>query len=149
MRTETRTEQRVVTDTRTIYIADDGKEFESKTMCEEHERALKVAEYEKLISGLQIDDLNGVLPITNSDEWRDCDAQWYNVKDKNDYNTIYEYYELCSNIDYFYEPKSYPAIMGVLDYDDYADVYYIDNIIEQVKLFFNEFYMDVNIKERK
>lgn len=147
MREEKRTEERIVTSTRTIYIADDGKEFDSKTICEEYEREVKEEAAEKIIEKLRINELNGLLPLTNNDEWRDCDVSWFKLNDDSDFGMIYNYYDLRKATEYFYEPKSYPNIMCVVEYDCYADIYYIDDIIETTKDFYKDFGFDVTISK--
>ena len=148
MKKEIKTSQRIVTDTFTVYIADDGKEFDNKIACENYEKDLKQNELEMKISHFKIDKLDGVLPINNAGEWRDVDASWYNVNREEDFNLIYEYYSLCSNGDYFNKPDSFPAIMCVVDDGNYADVYYLDDIINEVKSFFNIFNMNVTITDK-
>ena len=149
MRIEEKTTKRVITETREVYIANDGKEFETRSLCEDYERDLRTAELEKKIAKLKIDKLDGVLPLTDSDDWRDIDIFWYNVKDGEDYDMIFDYFDSCSCVDCFREPKFYPTVMCVVDHDDFADVYYMDEIIDQTKWFFDLFNMDVNIAERK
>lgn len=77
MKKEIKTSQRIVTDTITVYIADDGKEFDNKIACENYEKDLKENELEMQISPFKIEKLDGVLPITNAGDWRDVDASWY------------------------------------------------------------------------
>ncbi len=149
MRTETKTEQRVITDTYTVYISDNGKVFETKKACEEYEKTLKVAEYKRRIDKLKINNLDDILPITlNGEDWREYNTRWYNVKDKNDYDAIYNYYTLSSYM-YYLEPESYPTVIGIVENYDFVDVYSIDSIIDQVKCFFSKLNMSVNIKEKK
>lgn len=147
MKIEKRTTQRMITDTYMIYVSEDGKEFNNETECKNYEKDLEETKLEKLISTFKIDKLDGVLPVTDNDEWRECDIRWYDVKNENDYKMIYNYYGLHSDNEYFYVPEFYPAIMCVVDDGHFADVYYMNNIIKQVKHFFNRFNIDISIKQ--
>ena len=152
MRKEQRTEERVIRDTRTVYIADDGKEFEgykAEEECKYYERKLALKEFEKAVLPLRIDKYDGLLPITNWDEWRDCDAYWYKIENKSHYDIVEKYYETQGIETYFKEPSSYPAIMCVVECDGYADGYYLDKLIEITKTYFAElgFAVTINGKE--
>ena len=136
---------KTITNTYTVYIALDGKEFDDEKKCIEYEK--KLDKLDNAISSLRIYEYNNYLPITNSDEWRDCDVHWFRVNNEDDYAAIYDYYDSHSTTDYFREPTSYPTLMCVIDYYDYGDVYYMSEIIETVKLFFKDFGMNVDIKD--
>ena len=151
MRKEERTEERIITDTRTVFIADDGTEFDgynAEMKCKEYEKNKEIYKLESEIKKYQIDEYEGLFPFPVYDEWRDCDCLWYNIKNKDEYDLIEKYYDLKDKNDiYFSEPKSYSAIMCAVEYDGYTDGYYLDEIIKEIGKFLKCFHMNIEIKE--
>ena len=144
MKIKERTEQRVVTETYNIYIADDGKEFDTKKQCEMYEKEQLFLKKEKSVNMLKLS--YDLLPLTLYDDWRECDVDWYRIENETQYNTLKEYYELKgSGTEYFSAPESYPATICVTDYEEYAETYYLDTLIEVTKKYFSTFGLNVTI----
>ena len=79
------------------YIAEDGKEFESRYECEKYEEKLHYSEKVKEAEKLRVEKLDQLTPIMYNDYLNgDNVFIWYKVESENDLHTLKEAY---SNFD--------------------------------------------------
>ena len=146
MREEIRKEERVVVNEYKKYIAEDGKEFDTKRECQNYELDLAIEKAEEKTKQFIIDV--DITPLTLYDDFRECDTKWYKVNSIDDLETVKEYYSLKSGDEYGYNVYSFPAIVCIADYDDYYDVYTLENIMKQTEGFFDKFNIKINFEGR-
>lgn len=106
MKIETRKEvKEVVT---SVYIADDGTEFENKHKCETYEYDLKTKQLNEQITKLEIKELNDIAPLDTKARYiqDNHNFKWFKVNDKKDVDLIGGVYG-----DGIVEPKQYPDII--------------------------------------
>lgn len=115
------TKVKVVTTEVKVYIATDGKEFESQWACEQYEKSLgrgeAIAEAEKL----RIHRLDNLVPLLPDGANPDNVFRWYNLTSEDDFRVL----EIACG-DYIREPELYPDLYCVetCGYDPYdGDAY--------------------------
>lgn len=137
MKKETRKEERIVVSNHEVYIANDGKEFDNRDECMKYEQELKLSEIEPAFEAMKIAELNGLAPITEDTEFPERDFWWFNLTSEDDYQLIERYYDAC-NIDteYMTEPDIYPAMVCIMESDDYVEMRYLGSIIMETEWFF-------------
>ena len=143
MRKETRTEERVVKSNYTVYIADDGKEFDNERKCLNYEHDIAEEKAREAIQHLVLENIT-VSPLTIYDDFRDVGTTWYKVETENDFKLIQEYCDLAYGDYYGPNIKSYPTTVCIVDSDDWYEAYTLDQLMEQTKEFFGVFGMNVN-----
>ena len=146
---EIRTEKRMVEQLINTYIAEDGKEFDTRADCENYERELEDAKLRAGAEKFEIKELEDTYPL-------DVDAQyindnhgfkWYRVNNKEEFNAVDKMYggEVI-------EPKSYPETICV-EYDDYYDsdawTYLLSDMKRATSIFWERHGFDVEFKEVK
>lgn len=117
--------------TRTIYVADDGMEFNSKTQCAEHENALKQYAAEKKIRELPCFELYP--PGAGGHEDDDTYA-WYRVSSEEELENLKTalYCDDCSANEF--ELFAYPAwVLAVTDGEGYGWMQTYDDYIEEMR----------------
>lgn len=148
MQKEKRTEERVVVDNYTVYIADDGTEFDNEKDCIEYEKECIVNSIEPGIEAMKIKRLDGIAPINVDEEFPERDFYWFNIKNADDFDNLIKYYKMRSyDTDYLYMPSEYPALVCLMEGDDYVETMYFDDIIYNTKWFFNTLGYTVEIKK--
>lgn len=149
MRKETRKEERVVTSNYTVYIADDGKEFDDERKCKEYEKKCKLRVIEPKFEAMKIKELNGIAPLTENEEFPERDFWWFNLNTEEDYDLIVNYYDALNyDLDYMGEPDTYPTTVCVMESDSYVETVYLNDIMTMTKWFFGKFGYKVDIKKK-
>lgn len=149
MREEIRKEERTIVDEFSIYIAEDGKEFESKRECEKYEKQLLVEKY--------LDrELNDLIPIHYDSSFSDYNSyRWFKVNNKEEFDDLDE---ALSDNGYYYlhEVKTYPNYICLESEDDYelngwnTDYNYnLDESMEIAKAYFDLFGIEVEFKRKE
>ena len=129
-----RIEKRDVTYTHTVYIAEDGKEFNQEYECRWHEQKTMLSVAEDRIKHLKIKPVPD-FPLVSENV--NC-ISWYNITSENDFDLILNYYKLWDEC-FIYEsdcPNKYPAIVYVVEStDDYSYAYMgnIEDVITDLK----------------
>ena len=90
MRKETRKEERVVVSNYTVYIANDGTEFDSERACERHEICTEIDRTEKEVESTRFPLCAAPLNYDGYVDEEHC--EWYKVNDENDYQKLIDYY---------------------------------------------------------
>lgn len=154
MRTEVREEEKIIKDKHTIYIAEDGKEFDDIVVCKEYERRIKRNEVNKKLEKFIVRELEEQIPIHDDDCFSSCNAyRWFKVENEEEFNELNELlgegrYEL-------YVPETYPTYIcaeSENDFDidgwttDYS--YTLDECMKVTKSYFEKFGYDVEFKKR-
>ena len=149
MKVETRTEERLVTTEYKVFVAIDGKEFDSEKSCKKYEKELEVKRLEPMFEKLKIKELDGIHPITLWDsEWPEKDYWWCLLKSADDYKTVVDYYDALNiSTEYISEPSKYPMMLCIAEEDDYIDTYDMDHLMAATKAFYKKFNINVNFKE--
>lgn len=146
MKTETRKEEHVIVNERTVYIADDGKEFNSEEECILHETGYEKDYLESKFEAMKIKEFDGIAPLNVDSDWPERDFWWFNLKNKDDYDLIVNYYKTTRlEVDWMREPSTYPALVCMMESYDYVDTMYFDSIIKKTKLFFEHLGYTINI----
>ena len=108
-----RKEKRTITTERTIFIAEDGKEFTTEIECNAYEvRLQKQRTKQELIAAaekLRIPDLDEVIPLScDADQCENHTYRWYRLNSIGDYNILEAIYPYYLNA-----PNEYPTIMCI------------------------------------
>ena len=151
MREEIRFEERTITDEIVTYIADDGKEFDNKKDCKDYERNCKLKDLEAKFDAMIIEEYSDIAPITLVDDFYDKGYSWVNLKSDEDYNLIMDYYSVLYprlNFDYMCEPETYPALVCIVETDDYIETFYFDDIMASTRAYFKQFNIDVEFNKK-
>lgn len=153
MRVETRTET-VVKEINT-YIADDGREFDTKEDCVRYEN--KKAEYEALdkLKELSIDDLEDVFPLhSDLEEFSSWSGmRWYFVESRENVENIEKLYDQAgyktSYYDSSYDDMTYPNYIGIEEEDnEICGPYTLEKMKKRVVNYFkNHFNIIVEYKK--
>ena len=147
MRTEVRKQERVVVNNYTVYIASDGKEFDNRIQCENHETSLIRETAEEACKHLKLKyDFH---PIGYEGEYGDT-YSWYKLESEDDFNLVKKFYELFED-HYISSPKQYPSILCVTEpnYDySFADFDYLEDMMERTKIFFKEFGINTSFDKK-
>lgn len=130
---------RIEKEPRSVYIAEDGKRFESKTECEDYERALERKNNFKALKG-KVDAIecieNSYPPFGYSyvDDER-YEYRWYKPKNQEEVDALNRFF----NVDVGNGDEAVGRWVGVEidgDYDSYTgreDVYVISSLDDSVK----------------
>lgn len=127
------------------YIAEDGKIFLTKYECEEYENKLKEKENRKKIESFEIKKMKGYMPISTDHICSDSnDYYWYKVNNETEWNILNETYGNT-----FSKPNTYPMIICVEEsyWDGDCWDYYLDNMFEVTKSFWNLLGYKVNFEK--
>lgn len=156
MRKETRKEERVVVSNYTVYIANDGTEFDSERACEMHEICAEIDRTEKEVEDIRLPFCAAPL---NYDGYTDEDhCEWYKVNNENDYQKLIDYYRARTadevSID---RPSAYPSVICVSEdvswtapYEvEYACGYTLDDMKKTAEGFFAHFGITVKFENMK
>lgn len=144
---EIRTEKRIVEQLINTYIAEDGKEFGTKSECEDYEADLESARLRAGAEKFEIKELEDTYPL-------DVDGQeiqenhcykWYRVNNAEELNTVANLY----NAD-FGEFKTYPQTICV-EYEYYHDefrwIYSLSDMKQSTVEFWKKHGFEVEFKE--
>ena len=142
-----REETQIVKTQKTVYIALDGKAFDTAEECLEYEKVLaKNDELETKRKALEINFWEFPTTIlTNFDVRGESEVKWYAVKDQDDLDIITEAYKRCDQKDIerygpytgSLEPIEFPTKVCVYDvypeYSDFVVFYTLDDVISDAK----------------
>lgn len=116
-----------------VFVANDGKQFETEQECLDYEAQLE--EREKRRAQLLIPELDDLLPLSNDlDNGYDHTYQWYRVNSKDDFELLNENYRYA-----LVEPEVYPDIICVQEYADDYVTYLLTDLISDINKFLNHF----------
>lgn len=154
MRTETRSEERVVTNKYTVYIAEDGTEFDNQKACEKHEIYSAIDKVSEEVEPLEMDFC--ATPL-NYDGYADEEyCRWFKVNDDEDYQKLLNYYRTRTENEVVIDkPLSYPSVICVSEDGWYSDPYEsenafgytLDDMKNVAKEFFGHFGIEVSFKK--
>lgn len=92
----------------TVYIADDGKEFDSESKCREYENSIGRKNMKEL-EPFMVKELKEMIPIHFSAEYSEmCYYTWFKANNKEEFDKINK---ILDNV--FDEPNEYPYYMCV------------------------------------
>ena len=101
-------ETRSVPNTVTVYIAEDGTEFEYEWRCADHERQCKAREAEERIAG--VPHFDATPPFTDDDEeWR-----WYYVTSQREVQDIAAAFFNSDSSAHEFQPKAFPCWIAAI-----------------------------------
>lgn len=144
---EIRTEKRMVEQLINTYIAEDGKEFDTKVDCENYEREIEDARLRAGAEKFEIKELEDTYPLdTDGQEIQENHCyKWYRVNNAEELNTVADLY----NAD-FGEFKTYPQTICV-EYEYYHDefrwIYSLSDMKQNTVEFWKKHGFDVEFKE--
>ena len=144
---EIRTERRMVEQLINIYIAEDGKEFDTKVDCESHEREIEYAKLRAEAEVFELKELNDTYPLDaeGGEVLENHCYKWYKVNNAEELNTVANLY----NGD-FGDFKTYPQTICV-EYEYYHDefrwIYTLSDMQRQTIEFWKKHGFDVEFKE--
>ena len=124
-------------ETKTVYIAEDGTQFDSKWKCQKYEEEVRFENAQAAIEKYHIEDLDNKTPISDSGDT--CDTYeylWYRVPDAAAEAEISNCYkEAMSNI----KIKEYPEVIAIEDPGVDAEyAFTLSDMKELTESFFNE-----------
>lgn len=144
MTTKTITEEKV----KTIYVASDGKEFDSELRCKRYEREINLSQLGNDILHLTImrEWYGDLYPLSYNTNFDDAYCNWYKLNNADDFDMIARYYSMFDSFfgnPRFDKPTSYPCIVCVAESREdkyrWAFATTLDNIIQDTKQFFKKF----------
>lgn len=144
---EIRTEKKLVERVVDIYIAVDGKKFNTKVDCENYERELEDAKLRAEAEKFEIKELEDTYPLdTDGQEIQENHCyKWYKVNNAEELNTV----AIFHNAD-FGEFKTYPQTICV-EYEYYHDefrwIYSLSDMKQSTVEFWKKHGFDVEFKE--
>lgn len=109
---------KVITETKTLFVATDGKKFESEYDCNEHEVEIMQEEKEKAVQYMKIEPL---VEFPSIGYESDMQKQiWFKIADEKEFNQFcdaYIYWFGKSEIEKLRNKKfNYPEIFLIIDY---------------------------------
>lgn len=134
-------------ETKTVYIAEDGTEFDNKWKCQKYEEEVRFEDAQAAIAKYHIADLDNKTPISNSGDTCDTnDYLWYRVLDAEAETEIRKCYrEAMSDISI----KSYPEIIAIENPGiDASYAFTLSDMKELTKNFFNELGIKTTFEEK-
>lgn len=128
----------------TLYVAEDGTEFENKWQCEDYEKRNGLGNLIANAEKLRIAELDDCLPLSNDGLINDNNAfRWYRLENKEDFEAVHKAYGgYC-----FTEPKDYPEVICVetCGYEPYIDDSYCYYLTD-CKIMTEEFWKSLGYK---
>lgn len=151
MKKEIREEERVVKDKYTVYIAENGKEFNDERDCMRYENELRVRENNNKVDKYRDRDLDDMIPIHYDDSFSSFNSYiWFKLNNKEEFTDLDEVFE--SRCD---EPKSYPSYICIECEGNYEDrgwdtdySYTLDESMKITKEYFKNFGIEVEFKRK-
>lgn len=119
------------------YVAEDGKEFETKKQCKKYESEKKIITAIKIAEKLRINSLDRVIPLdADGDTEPEYSYIWYELKNEKDFNLLYNAYG-----DSIKKPKKYPEIVCVesIGFGSNKYSYCLSDIKEATETFWKRF----------
>lgn len=115
------------------YIAKDGKEFNNERDCLWYEKQLETEEAINKADRFKIESMDNYIPI-NTDGCMSENSyyRWYKVENDNDLRLLEKAYEIKLTA-----PTTYPEIICIEEYDIDCYDYYMRDMIEVTKGFWN------------
>ena len=132
-------ETKMVEQTVTLYVAEDGTEFKSEHECRKYEEAKALEVFIEKAEVLRIKEFDDYLPLTCNGLTDDCNVfRWYKLESKEDFDIVESAYGYRSC---FSKPNSYPEVMCVetVGFEPYEDDSYNYNM-EEIKGVTKEFW---------
>ena len=143
-----------VTVDRTIYIAEDGTEFEEYRACELHEKNLRKI---KMLDALQLierkESLDDRTPLDGGEYYESHDYRWYRPKNIEEINILNELFNIEDR--YVLTDIDIGEWVCIENFDisrcDYNDtyVYPLKDSIHHIKWFLKQFGYEISIEERE
>lgn len=125
-------ETKMVEQTITLYVAEDGKEFKSEHECRKYEEKKILESLIEKAEELRIKELDNCLPLTCNGLVNECNVFiWYKLESKEDFDIVESAYGYRSC---FSKPNTYPEVMCVetCGFEPYEDDSYNYNM-EEIK----------------
>lgn len=141
-----REEQRIISKETTIYIAEDGKEFESAFACEDYEFDLKLARKEAAIAPLKMNFNEVDWPSICDPDGPEHEYHWYKVCCKEDVKHVCEalsaynrdFKDYRNILPYLHFETTYPDYICLVDFPHGANSprwTTLSKLVEQSQLF--------------
>lgn len=133
---------------REVYIADDGKKFETERECIFYETNLEKERKIKAAEKLRLHNYDDVLPLSTDGCVNENNIfRWYKVKNEKDFNVLNA---ACKEA--LTRPEKYPEIICVetTGYEPYMDDSYdwhMSKMMEDTKDFWNDLGYEVTFKK--
>ena len=147
---EIRTEKKLVERDVYTYIAEDGKEFDTKVDCENYEREIEDARLRAGAERFEIKELEDTYPLDVDGQYisDNHSYKWYKVKNEEELKVVAEVY---NRSDDWNKLKAYPEVICV-EYDDYWDndawMYLLSDMKKATDSFWRKHGFEVEFKER-
>lgn len=138
-------ETRVVEQTVTLYIAEDGTEFVTEYACRRYEEKKNLEKLIEKAENLRIVELDDCLPLTNDGLINDNNIfKWYRLESKEDFDIVEGAYGSNGHLS---KPSTYPEVICVetCGYEPYKDDAYNYHLTD-CKIMTEEFWKAMGYK---
>ena len=142
-----KTEEKLVKQEITTYIADDGTIFPTAVDCRKYEFKQTMQNIINQAEQLRIPALDDLMPLTDGELNENNSFSWYSVRTEKDFNIINKAYRWQLN-----EPEQYPDIMCVESYSGYEDdayEYYLSQIQDLTCRFWKQLGYKITLSKEK
>ena len=151
-----RVEKRKVVIEKEIFIAEDGKEFDSKYDCDDYEYELKMLRLEKSVDEkLRLYNVeSNWVSIANPDKRVSKDYRWFKIENREDLELFCkgykQYHRGLADPGYVEAFLVYPDFICLVDYPEGPDDpmwFSLSEMVGRSNSFLNQFGMEINIKK--
>ena len=129
-----------------VYVSDDGKEFESAYACQKYEEEMKHENALKKVEKYLIKNLNGYAPLRNDYVDDNHDYHWYRVPDIDAFADLLEAYRIDGGD--FTKWSGFSEIYVIESIDDDSYVYSLSEIKKITEDFWDKLGYDVSLLKR-
>lgn len=132
----------------TVYVAEDGREFDTKEECELHEKRMKREALVEKAKKFCVQGLKNVMPLVNQQTSEESVYDWFHVKDREMFLFLKELFRLDGEYN-----GNYPALLCVEfvdeEYGTDAYLYTMEDCINSTKDFWKKFGVELDIEQRQ